>query len=63
MIDVCELYDSWSWEVYMMNYEEYMILWSCYVGWLILLFNKIRFENKIIIEVWGCLINLESLVV
>jgi len=28
--------------------------------WLILLFNKIRFENKISIEMRGCFVNLEN---
>jgi len=36
----------------------------CYgfIKWLILLFNRIRFENKINIEMRGCFVNLESLV-
>ena len=46
--DLCELYDFC--EVIMMV-------------WLILLLNKIRFENKIIIDMWDCFINLESVVV
>jgi len=28
--------------------------------WLILLFNKIRFENKINIKLWGCLVIFKS---
>ena len=38
-----------------------MIFYVIYVTWrLILLFNKIRFENKINIEMWGSFEILES---
>ena len=33
-----------------------------FTKWLILLFIRIRFENKINIEMRGCFVNLESLV-
>ena len=40
-----------------------MIFYVIYVTWrLILLFNKIRFENKINIEMWGNFEILESYV-
>ena len=37
--------------------SDFYVMW-----WLILLFNKIRFENKINIEMWGSLEILESYV-
>ena len=33
-----------------------------FIKWLTLLFNRIRFENKIKIEMRDCFVNLESLV-
>lgn len=48
---MCDLRGLYDWDDFYVIYEEL---------WLILLFNKIRFENKIIIEFRVCFKILES---
>ena len=43
-----------------MRCEEAWFMWFYEMLWLILLFNRIRYENKINIEIRGCFEILES---